>query len=257
MLGTRIGAVISVAALGPRRYRLRRRRRRQLVRRRRRRNSSRKPTQSARSQRQDQKRCLRPPEDTTTGMPRSSPWTRPYRSSATRSTSCATLIRPPPTPTSSNRCGTTSTPAPIELEQQLKDDPEAAFSEDFDPVRRREQDRERLRAPRSAAADAGCRSTSAKIERVTLPPMTTRQLLIGGEWVDGADGAYDVVNPATEEVVDQAPGGVGRAGARRRPRRAATRSTAWSRTTPEVPRRAAARRPPRRSRRASRICCRS
>ena len=35
--------------------------------------------------------------------------------------------------------------------------------------------------------------------------MTTRQLLIGGEWVDGSDGGYDVVNPATEEVVDAAP----------------------------------------------------
>jgi acyl-CoA reductase-like NAD-dependent aldehyde dehydrogenase len=32
-----------------------------------------------------------------------------------------------------------------------------------------------------------------------------RQLLIGGEWVDGADGAYPVVNPATEEVVGDAP----------------------------------------------------
>ena len=32
-----------------------------------------------------------------------------------------------------------------------------------------------------------------------------RQLLIGGTWVDGADGAYDVVNPATEEVVGAAP----------------------------------------------------
>ncbi|HET9728938.1 MAG TPA: aldehyde dehydrogenase family protein [Acidimicrobiia bacterium] len=31
------------------------------------------------------------------------------------------------------------------------------------------------------------------------------QLLIGGEWVDGAAGAYDVINPATEDVVDQAP----------------------------------------------------
>ena len=30
--------------------------------------------------------------------------------------------------------------------------------------------------------------------------MTDRQLLIGGEWVDGADGGYDVVNPATEDL---------------------------------------------------------
>src|SRR5689334_22339725 len=32
-----------------------------------------------------------------------------------------------------------------------------------------------------------------------------RQLLIGGDWVDGDDGGYDVVNPATEEVVGTAP----------------------------------------------------
>ncbi|MDQ1520373.1 MAG: aldehyde dehydrogenase [Actinomycetota bacterium] len=32
-----------------------------------------------------------------------------------------------------------------------------------------------------------------------------RRLLIGGTWVDGADGAYDVVNPATEEIVGAAP----------------------------------------------------
>ena len=50
--------------------------------------------------------------------------------------------------------------------------------------------------------------------------MTTRQLLIGGEWVDGADGGYDVVNPATEEVVDEAPEASVAQAARRRPRRA-------------------------------------
>jgi len=31
------------------------------------------------------------------------------------------------------------------------------------------------------------------------------QLLIGGEWVDGSSGTYDIVNPATEEVVGEAP----------------------------------------------------
>jgi phenylacetaldehyde dehydrogenase len=31
------------------------------------------------------------------------------------------------------------------------------------------------------------------------------QLLIGGKWVDASDGTYDIVNPATEEVVGQAP----------------------------------------------------
>jgi acyl-CoA reductase-like NAD-dependent aldehyde dehydrogenase len=35
--------------------------------------------------------------------------------------------------------------------------------------------------------------------------MAEPKLLIGGEWVDGADGGYDVVNPATEEVVGVAP----------------------------------------------------
>jgi len=31
------------------------------------------------------------------------------------------------------------------------------------------------------------------------------QLLIGGKWVDASDGTYDIINPATEEVVGQAP----------------------------------------------------
>ena len=31
------------------------------------------------------------------------------------------------------------------------------------------------------------------------------QLLIGGERVDGDDGAYEIVNPATEAVVGEAP----------------------------------------------------
>src|SRR5580692_2145233 len=31
------------------------------------------------------------------------------------------------------------------------------------------------------------------------------QLLIGGKWVDAADGTYDIINPATEGVVGQAP----------------------------------------------------
>ena len=29
------------------------------------------------------------------------------------------------------------------------------------------------------------------------------QLLIGGKWVDATDGTYDIINPATEEVVGQ------------------------------------------------------
>ncbi len=31
------------------------------------------------------------------------------------------------------------------------------------------------------------------------------QLLIGGKWVDASDGAYEIVNPATEEIVGLAP----------------------------------------------------
>ena len=56
--------------------------------------------------------------------------------------------------------------------------------------------------------------------RKTLSGEDTYRLLIGGEWVDGADGAYEVVNPATEEIVADRPRGVGRPGARRGPRRA-------------------------------------
>ena len=31
------------------------------------------------------------------------------------------------------------------------------------------------------------------------------QLLIGGRWTDAGDGTYDIINPATEQVVGQAP----------------------------------------------------
>ncbi len=31
------------------------------------------------------------------------------------------------------------------------------------------------------------------------------QLLIGGKWVDASDGTYEIVNPATEEIVGRAP----------------------------------------------------
>ena len=45
------------------------------------------------------------------------------------------------------------------------------------------------------------------------------QLLIGGEWVDGATGTSPIVNPATEEVVGEAPEASVAAGAGSRPRR--------------------------------------
>src|SRR6516165_5021671 len=43
---------------------------------------------------------------------------------------------------------------------------------------------------------------------VQMAETTTRdeqQLLIGGKWVDAADGTYEIVNPATEELVGRAP----------------------------------------------------
>ncbi|MEP6625231.1 MAG: aldehyde dehydrogenase family protein [Acidimicrobiia bacterium] len=58
------------------------------------------------------------------------------------------------------------------------------------------------------------------------------QLLIGGSWVDGAHGTYEIVNPATEGVVGLAPEASAEqaeaaAGA------AAEAFDSWSRTTPE------------------------
>jgi acyl-CoA reductase-like NAD-dependent aldehyde dehydrogenase len=57
------------------------------------------------------------------------------------------------------------------------------------------------------------------------------KLLIGGEWVDGADGGYDVVNPATEDVVGVAPeASEGQAAAAAAA--AAAAFPAWSQTSP-------------------------
>ena len=67
----------------------------------------------------------------------------------------------------------------------------------------------------------------------------SRQLLIGGEWVDGADGGYEVVNPATEEVVGLAPE-ASAAQAIDAARAAQEAFPAWSQTSPERARRAAA-----------------
>src|SRR6185312_15244170 len=60
-----------------------------------------------------------------------------------------------------------------------------------------------------------------------------RKLLIGGEWVDGADGGYDVINPATEETVAVAPE-ASAAQARDAARAAREAFPAWSQTTPEA-----------------------
>jgi acyl-CoA reductase-like NAD-dependent aldehyde dehydrogenase len=59
------------------------------------------------------------------------------------------------------------------------------------------------------------------------------QLLIGGSWVDGGDGGYDIVNPATEDVVGAAPeASVAQANDAARAAREAFGT--WSRTSPEA-----------------------
>jgi acyl-CoA reductase-like NAD-dependent aldehyde dehydrogenase len=63
--------------------------------------------------------------------------------------------------------------------------------------------------------------------------MGDAKLLIGGAWVDGADGGYDVVNPATEEVVGVAPE-ASEAQALDAARAAREAFPAWSQTSPDV-----------------------
>lgn len=63
--------------------------------------------------------------------------------------------------------------------------------------------------------------------------MGDAQLLIGGAWVDGADGGYDVVNPATEDVVGVAPE-ASEAQALDAARAAREAFPAWSQTSPDV-----------------------
>ena len=74
---------------------------------------------------------------------------------------------------------------------------------------------------------------------LVLAVMTTTQfnddfrVLIGGSWADGANGTYPIINPATEEVVGEAP----EASAQQAQDAAAAAREAfdsWSRTTPEV-----------------------
>ena len=67
--------------------------------------------------------------------------------------------------------------------------------------------------------------------RATLSGEETYRLLIDGDWVEGGDGAYPVVNPATEEIVAEAPeASVEQARAAAAAARAAF--PAWSRTRP-------------------------
>ena len=62
--------------------------------------------------------------------------------------------------------------------------------------------------------------------------MKQYRLLIGGEWVDGADGTYGIVNPATEETVGEAPE-ASAADAEAAAQAAHDALPAWKRTTPE------------------------
>ncbi len=57
--------------------------------------------------------------------------------------------------------------------------------------------------------------------------------MIGGDWVDGADGGYEIVNPATEEVVGIAPE-ASEQQALDAARAAHDAFPAWSQTSPEV-----------------------
>ena len=63
--------------------------------------------------------------------------------------------------------------------------------------------------------------------------MAGPQVLIGGEWLDGADGGYEIINPATEEVVGIAPE-ASEAQALDAARAAQEAFPAWSQTSPEV-----------------------
>jgi acyl-CoA reductase-like NAD-dependent aldehyde dehydrogenase len=58
------------------------------------------------------------------------------------------------------------------------------------------------------------------------------RLLIGGQWVDAGGGTYDIVNPATEQIVGRAPD-ASVADAEAAARAAAEAFPAWSRTKPE------------------------
>ena len=63
--------------------------------------------------------------------------------------------------------------------------------------------------------------------------MAEPKLLIGGEWVEGAEGGYEVVNPATEEVVGIAPE-ASEQQALDAARAAQAAFPAWSQTSPDV-----------------------
>ena len=60
---------------------------------------------------------------------------------------------------------------------------------------------------------------------------TSYRQLIGGEWLEGSDGTYEIINPATEEVVAEAPE-ASADDVRRAAAAAAAAFPAWSRTDP-------------------------
>ena len=62
--------------------------------------------------------------------------------------------------------------------------------------------------------------------------MSPYRLLIGGDWVEGGSGSYGVVNPATEDVVDEAPEASAN-DAREAAAAARAAFPAWSRTSPQ------------------------
>jgi acyl-CoA reductase-like NAD-dependent aldehyde dehydrogenase len=68
--------------------------------------------------------------------------------------------------------------------------------------------------------------------RTTLSGEDSYRLLIGGDWVAGGDGAYPIVNPATEEVEAEAPEASAQQ-ARDAAAAAAEAFPAWSATKPE------------------------
>jgi acyl-CoA reductase-like NAD-dependent aldehyde dehydrogenase len=65
-----------------------------------------------------------------------------------------------------------------------------------------------------------------------VDPDHAYQLLIGGEWVPASGGTYDIVNPATEELVGRAPNATA-ADAEAAAAAAAEAFPAWSRTSPD------------------------
>ena len=68
--------------------------------------------------------------------------------------------------------------------------------------------------------------------RTTLSGDDTYKLLIAGEWVAGGDGAYPIVNPATEEVIAEAPEASADQ-ARAAAAAAQAAFPAWSQTSPQ------------------------